>query len=144
VQASREGKWTDKQAQTVRVVNRSGHWHRSGWITEEQKRALDAWERLNDAARLEGVKARNYAEPRGAGADGCRPEHIGMARRRLGMVNQALIESVGAKTSRSVWVWLITSSPIDYEQFDTGSRDGKLRVQSMVRRVADRLMEMRI
>jgi hypothetical protein len=67
-----------------------------------------------------------------------------MARRRLGMVNQALIESVGAKTSRSVWVWLITSSPIDYEQFDTGSRDGKLRVQSMVRRVADRLMEMRI
>ncbi len=144
IEAPRIPGFDNGNVQTVRVVNRSGHWRRSGWIDEDQARALDAWERLNDQAHLEGVKARNYAEPRGAGADGCRPEHIGMARRRLGMVNQALIESVGAKTSRSVWVWLTTSDAIDYGQFDTGPRDGKVRVQSMVRRVADRLMEMRI
>jgi hypothetical protein len=59
-------------------------------------------------------------------------------------VNLALItkRGIGPTIARSVWCWLTTDERIDYDLFGTRARDGKERVRSMVRRVADELGEL--
>jgi hypothetical protein len=123
---------------TVRRVNRAAKWERDGWITPEQRKSLDAWEALNASARLDHARSCLDMSPVGYGG-GDTPAKVAMARRRLGEVNLALIGSPGTRITRSVWCWLTTDERIDYDLFGTRARDGKERVRSMVRAVADEL-----
>lgn len=125
---------------TVRFVNRAARWQRDGWIDEEQRRAFDAWEALNDAAQWH-PRAVDWQRTGHGSALSARPEAIGDARARFDAIGKLMVAECGHKAVWSVFEWLTSIEPLCYaDHFGLGEREARFRAQSMIRKVAASLV----
>lgn len=122
----------------VRKLSRAVSWHRYGWISDEQAKALIQWQDLEQACRFDHVRSCIDPSPRGFGG-GEPSARTAMARKRADEVSKALT----AKMHGMAWTvleWLDSDERIDFlDAFGCNSAEAKTRGVSMMQAVADEL-----
>ncbi len=100
VQASREGKWTDKQAQTVRKVRPIQHWLGKGWLSQKGAAAMTRWHNMLLIANPDRMRSCCDDTPVGHGYG--RPERMIDASREHARIRLELASMIGAHRAREL------------------------------------------
>lgn len=99
VEASREGKWTDKQASTVRRQSPIDTWERNGWLSQQGAAKMRWWWDLNLTANYDRVRSCCDDTPR-SGVGSLRPERMIDAGREHARLRGELVSAIGVPMTR--------------------------------------------